>query len=188
MMEDNQIKCKNIVSMYTIRMYINGFIIGYVFRHEIYKKFFLHKNDNLLFHYIKKWFYTKTHSKNSNNTILLYSQNLCHHRKICSTNKLNYYSNCKNNKFAYKLFPFPNLSNLKKNIQISNFLASRLALWTCFCTLTCWELNTVFESNIISPIFSGLVASSFNKIIFREYQKVLIPSWLGCVLSYIIFI
>ncbi|EDL46218.1 hypothetical protein, conserved [Plasmodium vivax] len=188
MKEDSQIKCKNIVSMYTIRMYLNGVIIGYVFRREIYRKFYVYKNDNLLFHCLKKGFSSVARNKGPPNTAHLSPKSLSHHRKIRLASKLNYYGSRKGNKYVCNFFPFRNLSNLKKNMEVSNFLASRLAFWTCFCTLTCWELNTVFESSVISPIFSGLVASAFNKVIFREYQKILIPGWLGCILSYIIFI
>ncbi|KJP87752.1 hypothetical protein AK88_02647 [Plasmodium fragile] len=188
MKEDSQIRCKNIVSIYTIRMYLNGVIIGYVFRREIYRKFYVYKNDNLIFHYFKKGFSSLTRNKGPPSTTHLSHKCLSHHRKIRLANKLNYYNSRKSNEYISNFFPFRNISNLKKNFEVSNFLASRLAFWTCFCTLTCWELNKVFENSVVSPICSGFVASAFNKVMFREYHKILIPGWLGCILSYIIFI
>ncbi|EUD69478.1 hypothetical protein C922_00341 [Plasmodium inui San Antonio 1] len=196
MKEDSQIKCKNIVSIYTIRMYLNGVIIGYVFRREIYRKFYVYKNDNLIFHCLKEGFCSAARNQGPPSTAHLSSQSLSHHRKIRLASKLNYNNYCKSNKYICNSFPFRNLSNLKKNIEVSNFLASRLAFWTLehtrtprrlpnstgVCTLTCWELNKVFENSVLSPICSGVVASAFNKVIFREYQKILIPGWLGCIL------
>ncbi|SBT80485.1 shikimate dehydrogenase, putative [Plasmodium malariae] len=164
-------------------MYLNGFIIGYVFRHEINKKFYLHKNDNIIFHYIKTNVSSKTNNNNCKNSFFLMKNILYNHKKT-SLNKMFLYVNGYNQNYQniLKFLQFSKLLNLKKNIQVSNFVAFRLSFWTCFCTLSCWQLNKNIENTIVSSMLSGFIASSFNKLVFREYQRVLIPSWFGCIL------
>ncbi|CRG94643.1 conserved Plasmodium protein, unknown function [Plasmodium gallinaceum] len=181
--EDNKIKYKNVVSIYTIRMYINGFIIGYVFRQEIHRKFYIYKKDNIIFSLIKKNIYIKNNTKKLQNSFNLAKHSLYNTRL---NNKLNF--NNKNINFFFKLPLFNILLNFKNNIQISNFLAFRLSFWTCVCTFCCCKLNKSMDNSIIPPIISGIFASSVSKLIFRENKKILIPTWLGCVLSYVIYI
>ncbi|SBT78487.1 shikimate dehydrogenase, putative [Plasmodium ovale] len=205
--EDNKIRCKNIVSIYAIRMYLNGFIIGYVFRHQIYKKFYIHKNDNVIFHFIKRNIFSMTNDSISRNATYLTKYNSPNNKKRSLYNRLNINrgngtstgsdirggrsgnrGGVKNHGYLYKLIPFNELANLRRNIQVSNFVAFRLSFWTCFCTLTCWQLNRSLENSLVSPILSGFVASSLNILVFREQKKTLIPRWFGCLLSYVIFI
>ncbi|CRH01478.1 conserved Plasmodium protein, unknown function [Plasmodium relictum] len=180
--EDSKIKFKNIVSIYTIRMYINGFIIGYVFRKEIHKKFYIHKNDNIIFSYVKKNINAKKSTQKFKNSFYLAKYKLYNTRL---NNKLNFNNN--SSKIFCKFPSFNILLKIKNNIQISNFLASRLSFWTCVCTLCYCELNKNLDNSIISSTLSGIFASSISKVIFRERKKILIPTWLGCVISYIIF-
>ncbi|VWU48293.1 shikimate dehydrogenase, putative [Hepatocystis sp. ex Piliocolobus tephrosceles] len=185
--EDNKLKCKNVVLIYTIRMYLNGLIIGYVFRKEIYKNFYLCKNNDVIYNSIKKTF-GYINNKVYKNPSFLLKYDL--HKNKYIYNKLNSNISKKKNYYIYKFIPLHKLSNLKTNIQVSNFFALRLSFWTLFCSLTCWNLNKSLDNSIICPTISGFIASSLNKMIFKEHKKPLIPIWLGCILSnfkYVIF-
>ncbi|CDO66912.1 conserved Plasmodium protein, unknown function [Plasmodium reichenowi] len=181
MCEENKIKCKNIVSIYTIRMYLNGFIIGYIFRDDIYNKYYKHKKSNIFFHYIKQNILDINKNLHLKNLVYIPK---AHSFETYISKRLNCNKNC------HLVGGTTNTSRLyilKKNLQVSNFVGFRLSFWTCFCTYSCWQLNNILENSILSPIISGFVASIFSKGIFRESKKSLIPCWMGCMLSYIIF-
>ncbi|CAD2099946.1 shikimate dehydrogenase, putative [Plasmodium vinckei brucechwatti] len=185
--KDNQIKSKNFVTIYTIRMYLNGFIIGYVFRKEIYKNFYIHKNDNIIFDIIKKNKFSPIYN-NYKKSAYISKITLRYKTRNYLFKKLNLYNNNQNYQHSYKTILFHKLPYLKKNVYIPNFFAIRLSFWTCICSTLCWHLNKRIDNIAISSTLSGLIASSVNKKFFRESTKVFIPNWFGCIISYAIFI
>ncbi|CAD2111245.1 shikimate dehydrogenase, putative [Plasmodium vinckei petteri] len=185
--KDNQIKSKNFVTIYTIRMYLNGFIIGYVFRKEIYKNFYIHKNDNIIFDIIKKNKFSPIYNNYKKSTYIS-KITLRYKTRNYLFKKLNLYNNNQNYQHSYKTILFHKLPYLKRNVHIPNFFAIRLSFWTCICSTLCWHLNKRIDNIAISSTLSGLIASSVNKTFFRESTKVFIPNWFGCIISYAIFI
>lgn len=125
MCEENKIKCKNIVSIYTIRMYLNGFIIGYIFRDDIYNKYYKHKKSNIFFHYIKQ----NILDINKN----LHLKNLVYIPKAYSFETyISKRLNCnKNRHLVGSTTKTSRLYILNKNLQVSNFVGFRLSFWTC---------------------------------------------------------
>ncbi|KOB59963.1 hypothetical protein PFHG_01726 [Plasmodium falciparum HB3] len=124
MCEENKIKCKNIVSIYTIRMYLNGFIIGYIFRDDIYNKYYKHKKSNIFFHYIKQ----NILDINKN----LHLKNLVYIPKAYSFETyISKRLNCnKNRHLVGSTTKTSRLYILNKNLQVSNFVGFRLSFWT----------------------------------------------------------
>ncbi|CXI89581.1 conserved Plasmodium protein, unknown function [Plasmodium berghei] len=185
--KDNQIKSKNFITIYTIRMYLNGFIIGYVFRKEIYKNFYMHKNDNIIFDIIKKNKFSPIYN-NYKKLTYISKITLRYQTKNDLFKKLNTYNNNQNYQHSCKTILFHKLPYLKRNVHIPNFFAIRLSFWTCICSTICWNLNKQIGNIAISSTLSGLIASSINKTFFRESTKVFIPNWVGCIISYAIFV
>lgn len=173
---NKKVPCKNLVTSFSIRMYINGFIIGYVFRDDIHKKFYLHKNDNIIFSKIKQILSIQGNTHYSINEKVSQCKNV--QDGLFYNNRNVTHSN---NSIIKKI------KKLKSNIQVSNYLAIRLTLWTSICSLCYCELNKKIENNAIVPLISGGLASSISKFFFQEKKRVLIPAWMGCALGYIIF-
>ncbi|CDU19744.1 shikimate dehydrogenase, putative [Plasmodium yoelii] len=188
--KDNQIKSKNFITIYTIRMYLNGFIIGYVFRKEIYKNFYMHKNDNIIFDIIKKNKFSPIYNNYKKSTYiskitLRYKTKNDLFKRLKAYNNNQNYQNYQN---TCKTILFHKLPYLKRNFHIPNFFAVRLSFWTCISSTICWYLNKQIDNIPISSTLSGFIASSVNKTFFRESTKVFIPNWVGCIISYAIFI
>ncbi|SBT43319.1 conserved Plasmodium protein, unknown function [Plasmodium ovale wallikeri] len=78
----------------------------------------------------------------------------------------------KNHGYLYKLIPFNELANLRRNIQVSNFVAFRLSFWT-------WKMQKYQCLSLF------ILCSSKRKTCeyVREQKKTLIPRWFGCLLS-----